>query len=134
MILIVCLDINNGISFNNRRQSRDSKVIERICSITKGSTLIMSEYSKNIFPTACSNLNINSNPIRTSKENDYCFIEQKLDSLPIEDIEKMIIYRWDKAYPYDEIFPINLSEFKLVSKNEFSGSSHEKITEEIYTK
>ena len=30
MKVIVCVDDNNGMMFNNRRQSRDEKVIEKV--------------------------------------------------------------------------------------------------------
>ena len=36
MNLIVCVDNQNGMSFNNRRQSRDRAVIEKICDMLGG--------------------------------------------------------------------------------------------------
>ena len=49
-----------------------------------------------------------------------------------EKIEKIILYRWNRVYPADVHFPIDFSGWKLVQAEEFAGSSHEKITEEIY--
>ena len=51
MIAIVTVDDNNGISFNCRRQSRDSAIIEKIVSLanTKNSYLLMSSYSSALF-------------------------------------------------------------------------------------
>ena len=49
MVLIVCLDLNNGMYFNNRRQSRDREVIKDIAFITKNNNLIMTEYSHKLF-------------------------------------------------------------------------------------
>lgn len=47
---IVCLDQEDGLLFNGRRQSRDRVVTEKILSMTKGKTLWMSAYSRRIFP------------------------------------------------------------------------------------
>ena len=49
MVLIVCLDLNNGMYFNNRRQSRDREVIKDIAFITKNNNLIMTEYSHKLY-------------------------------------------------------------------------------------
>ena len=38
MKIIVCLDDNNGMLFNNRRQSRDKTVVEDIISVYQNST------------------------------------------------------------------------------------------------
>lgn len=35
MNVIVCVDDNNGMLFNKRRQSRDKAVIDKIINITK---------------------------------------------------------------------------------------------------
>lgn len=133
MNLIVCLDLRNGISFNKRRQSRDSEVIKRICKLTKSSRLIINNYSQNLFSLPYSNIIISPNPIKEINKNDYYFVERSEDITCLNNIEKLIIYRWDKVYPQSESLPIDLSKFKLISQNEFSGNSHDKITEEIYT-
>ena len=47
---IVCLDQEDGLLFNGRRQSRDRVVTEKILSMTEGKPLWMSAYSRRIFP------------------------------------------------------------------------------------
>ena len=49
MNVILCLDDNNGMLFNNRRQSRDEKVIEKILEITKNKRLWVNKYSYSLF-------------------------------------------------------------------------------------
>ena len=59
------------------------------------------------------------------------------DVLPLEPLaEALILYRWNRRYPSDLTFRIPLSEhgWKLETVTEFSGFSHEKITEEVYKK
>ena len=53
-----------------------------------------------------------------------------------DSISELIIYRWNRNYPHDFDFDINITEsnFKIASTDEFRGSSHEKITKEVYLK
>ena len=67
-------------------------------------------------------------------EKDYCFVE----NLEIENfrdkIEKIILCKWNRKYPGDFFFTIDVNDgsWKLKGVEEFSGSSHEKITLEVY--
>lgn len=49
MKAIVCIDDNNGMMFNHRRQSRDAVVLEYILKDTKNSTLWMNNNSASLF-------------------------------------------------------------------------------------
>ena len=49
MKLIVCLDDNNGMMFNKRRQSRDRLLIENMLELCKGERLYTNEYSGKLF-------------------------------------------------------------------------------------
>ena len=75
-------------------------------------------------------------PLDEAESGDFCFIE----SLPlcnhVEDIEALVIYRWNRIYPYDKTLDIDpqAEGFKLSEVKDFAGSSHEKITKEIYIK
>ena len=61
MIVIVCVDDNLGMMFNNRRQSRDVEVVKKIAEITKGSRLWMNKYSYELFEKLDrSNINVDS--------------------------------------------------------------------------
>ena len=71
-----------------------------------------------------------------ASEGDFVFIE----NLPIKNhlnkIKKMIVYNWGERYPADFYLdtPPTENGFSLSEKYEFTGSSHEKITREIYVK
>ena len=70
---------------------------------------------------------------KASKE-DYCFVENMPLAEHIESIEKIILYKWNRDYPSDFTLDITIdNEWKLTQTEEFKGSSHDKITEEIYT-
>ena len=49
MKIIACLDDNNGLLFNNRRQSRDRVVIEDILKDCHNSKLWINNFSKSLF-------------------------------------------------------------------------------------
>ena len=128
MVLIVCLDLNDGMYFNNRRQSRDREVIKDIAFITKNNNLIMTEYSHKLFENECENIVITDDFKGEYLENDFCFVEN--EDVQLENIKKIIVYRWDKVYPSD--YCLNLEGYHLTSTLEFKGYSHEKIVKEVY--
>ena len=71
MKLIVCLDDNKGMMFNNRRQSSDRVLIENVLEYCKGEKLYTNEYSSKLFPENSVEI------IEDTKEiiNGYCFAE-----------------------------------------------------------
>lgn len=130
MIAIVCLDLNNGMFFNNRRQSMDKLLRKDMLQMTKGSKLWMTDYSREQFNHFHEQISISTGFFEEAEREDYCFIENcHLDE---NRIEKLIVYRWDKVYPSD--FRVNLAHWNLVSSLEFPGYSHDKITKEVYEK
>lgn len=131
MNIIICLDDKNGLQFNKRRQSRDSVLCDRILSITKDNVLWMNEYSAKIFPSA--SIKVNDDFLSLASDGDYCFAENSDFLNYIGKLEKVIVYRWNRVYPSDDKVDTNfLNEKKMISSTDFKGSSHEKITEEIY--
>ena len=127
MILITCINNSNGIMFNKRRVSKDTLLIERLKGITKENKIYVSEYSKPLFD-GFDNL-VLSNENLTN--NDFYFLENEGYN---GNIDKIIIYKWNRDYPADKYFDIDLSSYELISTQDFQGSSHDLITEEIYIK
>lgn len=133
MTVFVCLDDNNGMMFNGRRQSRDKAVVERVCEISGSSRLYANLYSSPLFDGA-DNLITDDDPMGVSQNGDYCFIENLSLKDYLHKIEKIIIYRWNRKYPSDFKFDVDVSSWKYESRFEFKGNSHDLITEEVYTK
>ncbi len=132
MILIVCTDDNGGILFNHRRQSQDVKLRERILNITSGCTLLMNEYSREMFGDY-PQIRTDSYFLENALDDDYCFVED-VDIRPYEDkVSRIILYKWNRKYPSDLKFGISLSDnWKIVRTEDFQGYSHDRITEVIY--
>ena len=122
MNLLVCLDDDNGMMFNNRRQSKDYIVRKRILELVGDDSIWMSEYSLEQFEEKVS-------ICQNKEEADYIFVENPDDIIGLE-FDKIIIYRWNRKYPGDKFLVIEDKE--LISSYEFPGNSHDKITEEIY--
>ncbi|SMC61990.1 ribonuclease Z [Papillibacter cinnamivorans] len=137
MIIIACVDDDMGMMFNHRRQSQDRILRERILEVTKGSKLWMNHYSAKQFSENCaSQINVDENYLSEAGTGEYCFVEDCDISPYLQWVEKIILYRWNRRYPSDQTFSVDLvtNAWKLVHTEDFTGSSHEKITEEIYTR
>lgn len=136
MILILCVDDNNGMMFNHRRQSRDKVLSAHILNIVKNDPLWMNAYSASLFNMNEANIIVDEAFLSQAGEGDYCFVEN-IDITPYEEkVEKIILYKWNRDYPDDFYFTLPLAEhgWNLTETNDFAGYSHEKITEEIYTR
>lgn len=134
MKLIVCLDDQNGILFNGRRQSRDSAVIQRILALTQEQGVCMNAYSAKLFPQGAPGIRICDDLISTGEKNHWIFAEN-MDITPyVQQIKQLVVFRWNRMYPADLYFPMEIlrSKLKLIRTREFSGNSHSRITEETY--
>ena len=133
MKVIICCEKSNGMLFNNRRVSQDRVVSERIIELTKSSKLWMDNYSYSLFKELnAPNINLTENILAEAADNEYCFAE-KQDLASYEKwISEIIVFRWDRDYPFDKEIDVNLSGWNLKRSEEFIGNSHEKITMEVY--
>ena len=135
MNIIVCIDNNNGMMFNKRRQSQDKILRENIKKLTKDSILYMNEYSYKLYKDIdTGNIKVSENFLNICNNNDYCLVENEKLSSYINKITTLIVYKWNRDYPSDFYFDINLNntDWTLISNEEFEGSSHKKIVRETY--
>lgn len=135
MNIIICLDDNNGMMFNKRRQSQDRILRADLKEFIKDKDLYMNNYSYKLYKDIDnSNIKVSENFLEQCTENDFCLVEDKLLNNYINKINNIIIYKWNRIYPSDLYFDINLTSnsWELLETKEFEGSSHEKITRIIY--
>lgn len=131
MILIVALDNRNGMMYNGRRQSQDRELRRRILEKSKQSVLWVSPYTRRQFVEPAPQIRVSQQPMQDAGKGEYCFMED----LPVQDIkgiEEIIIYRWNRSYPFDKKFQLTLGKWRKFSEKAFQGYSHGKITEEVY--
>ena len=118
--VIICLDKRDGLSFGGRRLSRDAKVFEDIQK-DFGAVALSNDISLDFLPNL--------------KESSAVFCEVEIPDGYLEGCDKVIIYRFDRAYPFDASMPEGFYDnFDLVEKTEFAGNSHDKIFKEIWEK
>ena len=131
--IIICLDERKGLLFNQRRQTKDRKVIEDIAKCRSG-MLYISPFSEKLFADSEIPYVCEKNYLELAGENDFCFAES-LDFLAyLESVKQITVYWWNRHYPSDVRLELNFDEmgFTLIEQTEFPGYSHEKITKEIY--
>ena len=134
MIVIVCIDDNGGLMFNNRRQSRDRKLISDMLEMTRGKKLYITEYSHKLFEGA--DVIVSDDLAADVGADDFCFVENEMANGLSAVSSEIVIYHWNRVYPHDVAFVADLDKmgFYLESVSEFEGYSHEKITKEIFKK
>lgn len=133
MILITCVDEKNGMLFNNRRQSRDRILIDHICNLIGDRKLWVNSFSKELFESQKNNNLITDDDfINKINKDEFCFIENISPVTLVDKIDRIILYNWNRAYPADRYFDIQLENWILQSEKDFVGSSHKKIMERIY--
>ena len=148
MKIIVCVDNQNGMMFNHRRQSQDRVLRKRILELTGGKKLWMNAYSQKQFLQGnmpkeqeqsgqlgqSGQIQADEAFLEKAGPGEYCFVEDK-DVVPYESrIEEVILCHWNRDYPADVFFEVDLSKWRLEERKDFSGYSHEKITKEIYNR
>jgi hypothetical protein len=131
MTVIACVDDNMGMCFNHRRQSRDREVCRRISELGRSNALRMNGYSAKLFDDT-SAFYVGDDFFETAKPGDMCFFEDVSPKKCEKTAEKIILFRWNRRYPGDMFFDIDLTGWRLESRREFPGKSHETIAEEVY--
>ncbi|MGN0400266.1 MAG: ribonuclease Z [Blautia sp.] len=134
MYLIACVDDRMGMLFNHRRVSRDKKVSLDILDLCKENYLYIEESSALLFAEVpCEKIRIIKDFSSADLKGQYVFLENP-EKIQEQDTEEIILYRWNRKYPADRYFPIDLTRWKMLETWEFPGNSHEKITKERYEK
>ncbi len=130
MTFIICVDDRYGLSFFNKRTSRDSILSEYISKLAHGKTLWCKDYSKLLFD-GIADVNIFKSTDEISPDG---VVFWELDSPELSNAEDVVLCRWNRHYPADKFFDFDRFSllFTLLSNEDIAGSSHEKITVEHY--
>ena len=131
MQVIITVENRNGMLFNHRRVSRDQKVSERILAYCKEKKLWMNAYSAKLFEN---NPQICVSETFLEQKDAICFVEDQDVTPYLPEIDTIILFHWNRDYPADMYFKMDLGSWKLAETQEYAGSSHEKITEERYVR
>lgn len=133
MNIAVCLDDRNGMLFGGRRQSKDQYLRQQLLQLAGSNGLWMNGFSAKQFEST-DMIRVAEDFLEIAPQGNWCFVEN-MDILPYkEKIERIVIYRWNRLYPSDVKFPVEVfsDSWHPVSSRTFPGYSHDEITEEIY--
>lgn len=129
MILAVCVENRMGLAFMGRRLSKDALLRERLWELSGGS-LRMSPYSAKQFSEP---VYAGADYLSGAQSGDWCFCENGDYEGFSGQIEKIVLFKWNRDYPADLRFSFP-GEWTLVSSEDFPGKSHETITMEVYAR
>ena len=119
--------------FFGKRQSADRAVIKRILSVSSGKTVYTEPYAAPLFRD-CGAKTVQTGDFSSLSRDAVCFIENVDPASLADRIDRFVIYRWNRKYPRDcvaDFYPFD-EGMRLVSMTDFAGSSHGRVTEEIW--
>ena len=133
MTIVVCIDDQGGILFNHRRVSADCAVISDLMELAGEQTICMRPYSAKLFPVQGS-IRVTEQYLSDTCPGEILFLEDAVPENLMTNAKKLIVYRWNRLYPSDVRFPLDLLQRlgKPESSVDFRGNSHSKITREVY--
>ena len=139
MILICCVEDQNGLCFNHRRLSSDAVVTRDILMRAGMATIWTDAYSAKLFDSfETIDVEISEYPYAQAAMGEYVFVERSDPAAEIaewriekDQIEGMLLYHWNRRYPSDVKLTLDTSDWQCVLRTEFAGKSHENVTLEI---
>ena len=120
--------------FNHRRLSRDRRVCEKILDYSNEKELWMNAYSRKLFTDLTDINSIQVDEEFLDKSQSICFVENQDITPYLPKIDTLVLFQWNRDYPADFFFTVDLSQWNLISTEDFEGTSHEKVTMEVYKK
>lgn len=131
MKIAICVDKSNGILFGGKRLSQDSILRNKLIELVGDGKLCMNEYSAKQFDND-DRLQVCEDFLLSAGQNSICFVENI--EIPMDKVSELYLFNWNRDYPADTYFQVDLNkyQFKRIKKEDFVGSSHKKITLEVY--
>ena len=100
--------------------------------MVKDGVLYTDSYSEGLFEGY--DVNVDAYYLNKATDRDFCFVE-KTSLKDYEDkIKTLVLFKWNKVYPSDMKLDVSLDNRTLESTFDFKGTSHDKITCEVWVK
>lgn len=129
MKIIACVDNRLGMMFNHRRVSFDRYIVDDLQELLDRELIIVNADLACKINKKLSVQISNTVMIDTDK---YQWIENVNLSNYQYEITDLILYYFNRDYPYDIELGIDLSLYEIQNRKDFKGYSHDKITRIIY--
>ena len=126
------------MTFNHRRVSQDKLLRQYILdiSVRSGYNLWMNAYTRKLFKDLTeqeeSCISVDEDYLGKASPGDFCYVENCAVKPYEQKVEKIFYCLWNRAYPADTYWDIDMSRWVLASSEDIIGSSHEKITINSY--
>ena len=155
---IVCVDNRMGICFNGRRVSRDRMVSEDILEMTRGNVLWMAPEADKLFKEVfkakeevCQETGtgkkiqdaghledekmwkVDRNFLEKAEEEDFCFVEGENLAGYEGKITEIVLYKWNRDYPADVFFEVDLSKWRLEREKIFPVTPMRRLQKKFTT-
>lgn len=135
MVVFIALDNHNGMMLNNRRQSRDSVMLQKMFDMVGNDSLLIHSFSEKLLRKDYHDkIVICDNFLDVATNTSKCFVENQHLTNHIHKIDALYVFRWNRDYLADFKLDIDLEKWDKEVIGEFVGSSHDCITLEKYTK
>ena len=133
MYAIVCVDSDGGTFFNGRRQSMDRKARTFLLGVARRSKLWVKPYTAGQFTSQeQASLHVSETYLEDAGPREFCFVEGDPLEPVLDRVEALFLLCWNRKYPSDQKLDVPLEKWSMVQRDEFAGSSHDKITLEVY--
>ena len=137
MIAALCVDDRGGMAFNGRRQSQD-RILRKVLMARAGPCPVwMNAYSAGQFePEYTGQIRVAEDFLLRAGPGEFCFVETQSLLEYEARLEQIVLFRWNRLYPADTWLDLPLSQngWHVAEQQDFSGSSHKTITQEVYVK
>ncbi len=132
MKVFVCIEDRGGMMFNSRRESRDRLVILDMLVEAGAGRLYISPFSEKLFEGNKQSVIVSRFPFDEVPEDGSLFVED-MDLAGYEErIDTLVVYHWNRVYPYDRVLDIDMSRYEQIGEKDFAGYSHDRITKKTY--
>lgn len=128
MKIVLCLDTQNGMLFNHRRQSQDAGMRRHLLKTVGDHRLLMNAYSAKIFKN--DSIIVDEDFLSVAGDDDFCFVENIALDTSNPNIDTLIVYRWNRLYPSDTVLDIDTA-WEIHESFDIKGTSHDPITVQI---
>ncbi len=124
------------MAFAGKRQSMDRLLRKQILLLSQGSVLWMNAYSAMQFSEPAAHIRVAEDFMQKADKGQFCFVENEDIAPYADEVEKLILYRWNRSYPYDTVLPqvFTGEGWRRVDRLDFAGHSHDTITQEVYVR
>lgn len=131
----VVVDDLCGMLLFGKRQSKDRVLIAEFMEYAADRPVFVGNFSKKLFESY-EGVTMCENPLEDAPDGAICFIENFPLTPYLSLVNELIIYRWNRLYHSDVKLDVDpkAAGYKLSSVSEFAGSSHDRITKEIYVR